>query len=144
MGEKDVREKLLRYQLLENQAKVLMERRNFLLTKIMEMDSTLDSLEEVEKNKGKEISLPLGSGIHIPGTLNKTNKMIAEIGANIAIECTSNKAKEILNKRKDIISNGLQRLEKDIVNLSNELSKLEPEIRGMFKKSKSSSELKAG
>jgi len=143
MGEKEDREKLIRYQLFENQIKALMERRNFLLTKIMEMDSTLDSLEEVEKNKGKEISLPLGSGIYFPGTLDKTNKMIVEIGANIAIECTTEKAKEILNKRKDIVSNGLQRLENDILNLDNELSKLEPEIRDMFKKSKSS-ELEAG
>jgi prefoldin alpha subunit len=144
MAEKEVREKLIRYQLLENQAKAFIERRNFLLTKIMEIDSTIDSLGEVEKNKGKEIFLPLGSGIHIPGILNKTNKMMVEIGASVATECTTEKAKEILNKRKEIIESGLQRLEKDIMNLGNELSRLQPEIENMLKKPKSSSNLEVG
>jgi len=144
MAEKEIREKLIRYQLLENQAKALMDRRNFLLTKIMEIDLTLDSLEEVGKNKGEDIFLPLGSAVHVPGTLNKTNRMIVELGADIALECTTEKAKEILNKRKNLIENGLQRLEKDIVDLGNELSTLEPEIKEMLEKSKSSSELEAG
>ncbi len=144
MAEKEIREKLIRYQVLENQAKSLIERRNFLLTKIMEMDSTLDSLEEVMKSKGDEIFLPLGSGVNVRGGLNKTDKVLVELGADIALECTTEKAKEILNKRKNAIENGLQRLERDIVDMGNELSVLEPEIRKLMGRSKSSSDLEAG
>ena len=144
MLEKGIREKLIRYQLLENQAKSLIERRNFLLTKIMEIDLTLNSLEEVAKNKGEEIFLQLGSGINVRGGLNKSDRVLVELGADIALECTSEKAKEILNQRKNVIENGLQRLEKDIVDMGNELAVLEPEIRRLMEKSKSSSDLEAG
>jgi len=144
MGEKEIRDKMIRYQLLENQVKALSERREFLLSRVMEMDMTIDSLEEVVKNRGNEISLPLGSGIHVSGTLSKTNKIIAEVGANIAVECTSEKAKKILDKRKDLINDALKNLENNIVNLSNELAKLEPEIRSMIAQSRSSPESEAG
>jgi len=144
MLEKGIREKLIRYQLLENQAKSLIERRNFLLTKIIEIDLTLNSLEEVAKNKGEEIFLQLGSGINVRGGLNKSDRVLVELGADIALECTSEKAKEILNQRKNVIENGLQRLEKDIVDMGNELAVLEPEIRRLMEKSKSSSDLEAG
>ena len=144
MGEKEIRDKMIRYQLLENQVKALSERREFLLSRVMEMDMTIDSLEEVVKNRGNEISLPLGSGIHVSGTLSKTNKIIAEVGANIAVECTSEKAKKILDKRKDLINDALKNLENNIVNLSNELAKLEPEIRNMIAQSRSSPKSEAG
>ena len=141
---KDFQEKLMRYQILDNRIKALMNRRDFLLGRILEIENTLSSVEEVQKSKGDEIFLPLGSSVHVPGTLHKTKNMIVELGADVAIECTTERAKEILEKRKKIIEDGLQAIEKELVNLSNDLLKLEPEIRTILEKTKGPQELEAG
>jgi prefoldin alpha subunit len=142
-GNKEFQEKLMRYQILDNRVKGLMNRRDFLVNRVLEIESTLNSMEDVEKSKGDEIFLPLGSSVHAPGTLHKTKKMIVELGADIAIECTAEKAKVILENRKKTIEDGLQAVEGELVSLSNELVRLEPEIRSILEK-KGSRELEAG
>lgn len=140
MNQKEFQEKLIRYQILDSRIKALMNRRDFLLRKILEIETTLSLMDEVKKSKGDEILLPLGSSVHVSGTLHKTKNMIVELGTDIAIECKAEKAKSILEKRKKIIEDGLQAIEKELVNLSNELLKLEPEIKAILEKTKSSQE----
>jgi len=136
MDQKELQEKMLRYQILDNKGKALINRRDLLLAKIMEIETTLSSIVEVEKSKGQEILLPLGSNVHVPGTLKKTNDMVVELGANVAIESSSEKTKEILDKRKKILEDGLKTIENDIVAISNELMRLEPEIKALLEKVK--------
>jgi len=138
MNQKDLQEKLVRYQILDNRIKVLMKRRELLVTKMLEIDTTLSTIEGIEKKKEKEIFLPLGSGVYVLGNLKRTKKMIVELGANIAMEETVEKTEKILKKRKNILTKGLQAVENEMVNLSNEMLKLEPEINALLKKSKTS------
>lgn len=137
-NQKDIQEKLIRYQILESRVKALMKRRDLLITKMLEVETTLSTIKEIEKKTEKDIFLPLASGVHVLGSLKKNKKMIIELGANIAIEETVEKTKKILEKRKNILNNGIQTIEKEITSLSNELLKLEPEIRAMIEKSKGS------
>ena len=136
MNQKGLQEKLVRYQILESRVKALIKRRDLLITKMFEIETTLSTIEEIRKKTEKDISLPLGSGVHVLGTLKKTKKMIVELGANIAIEETGERTKKILEKRKNVLNKGLQAVEREITGLSNELLKLEPEIRAMIEKSK--------
>jgi len=134
--QKNIQEKLVRYQVLEGRINALIKRRDLLITKMLEIETTLSSIGEIEKNKEEEIFLPLGSSVHIPGTLKKTKKMIVELGMNIAVERNVEETKNILEKRKSILNSGLQAIEKEMVNLSNELLKLEPEIKALLEKAK--------
>lgn len=138
MNQKEFQEKLIRYQILDSRIKALMNRRDFLLRRIVDIEATLSSMEDVKKSKGDEIFLSLGSSVHVPGTLHKTKNIIVELGADIVIECTAKRAKAILEKRKKIIEDGLQAIEKELVNLSNELLELEPKIRAILEKTKTS------
>ena len=143
--QKEIQEKVIRYQILEGRVQALMKRRDLLLTKMLEIDSTLNTIEEIKKKTEKEMFLPLGSGVYVLGNLKKTKKMIVELGANIAIEESVEKAKKILEKRKNTLNTGLQAVEKEMTSLSNELLKLEPEIRALMEKSKTSTpEITAG
>ncbi len=139
-NQKDIQEKLLRYQMLENQIKALNQRRELLLSKILEMESTLNSIQEIKKSKGDEILLPIGSNVHVPGSLKKIQKMIVELGSNIAIETTPEKTKEILDKRKIILEDGLKTVEQQLMMISQELMRLEPEIQAMIQKSRTTTQ----
>jgi len=143
--QKDIQKKLVTYQILESKANALMKRRELLITRMLEIESTLNSMDEIKKGSGEDILLPIGSSVHVKGGLKKVDKMIVELGANIAIESTVEKTKDILEKRKKIIMNGLTSLEREINNLSNEIMKLQPEIRAMLKEAeKPSSDITAG
>ncbi len=131
-NQKEFQEKIVRYQMLEGRIKSSLKRREMLIVKIVEVENTLSSIEEVEKNKESEIMLPLGSNVHIPGTLKDIKKIIVEIGADVALEEDMTDAKKILGKRKDIMNNGLQSIEIEITNLTNEMMRLEQEIGSMM------------
>ena len=138
MNQDKLQEKLVRYQILDSRVKVLMKRRELLVAKILEIETTLVTIGEIEKKKEEDLFLPLGSGVHVFGNLKRTKKMIVELGANIAIEESVEKTKKILKKRMNVLTKGLQTIENEMVNLSNEMLKLEPEIRAMMEKSKPS------
>lgn len=138
-NQNEVQKKLVRYQVLDSRIKVLSQRRELLLAKMLEIESTLNSIEEIKKSKGEEILLYLGSNVLVPSSLKKTGKMIIELGSNIAIENTPEKTKEILNKRKSIIEDGLKTVQEELIKLSDEFSRLEPEIQMLIERSRPSS-----
>jgi prefoldin alpha subunit len=143
--EKDIQRKLIKYQILESRANALMKNRESLITEMIEIESTLNSIDEIKKTNEESILLPIGSSVHIKGVLKKADKMIVELGANTAIESTVEKTKEILEKRRKILENGLVSLENELVSLNNEIIKLQPEIRAILEgNKKSSSETAAG
>ncbi|MDI6826106.1 MAG: prefoldin subunit alpha [Candidatus Aenigmarchaeota archaeon] len=133
---KEIQGKLIRYQILDGRIKALLKRRELLIAKILEIETTLSTIEEIEKNKESEILLPFGSNVHVPGTLKDIKKMIVELGANMAIEEDVEETKKILEKRKNIINDGLRITENEITSLSNEMLKLESEIGALIEKIK--------
>jgi prefoldin alpha subunit len=140
-GKKDVQEKVIRYQILDGRIKALMKRRELLVVKMVEIETTLSSIEEIGKNKENEILLPLGSNVHVPGTLKDLKRIVVELGANIAMEEDVEEVKKILEKRKSMINEGLQATEDEIMNLSNEILRLESELRILIEKEKTEPEV---
>lgn len=133
MDQKELQEKLTEYQMIQNTMEALMGRRELLITKIMEIDSTLNSIEEM---KTGEILMTLGSGIHIPGSLRKTENLIVELGADVAVEENVKNTKKILKKRRDIMENGLNDINAEAMRLSRRFASLEPELRNMMQKTR--------
>lgn len=132
--QEEIRKKLIEYQLLDSRAKALMKKRELSLSKLIEIETTLSSIEEVEKNRGKEVYFPLGSSVHAPGILKKDKKMIVNLGANVAIERTEEETKKILKEKKNALTEDLKSIENELIYLNNQLSRLEPEIRVLFQK----------
>src|SRR5437870_2303651 len=94
----EFREKLLTYRYLEARLESLGAQKNIILNKITEIIATLSSIEELVRNDN--ILFPIGSEAFIPGKVIEKNKVIVEIGANIALEKNIEQAKTILDKRK--------------------------------------------
>jgi prefoldin alpha subunit len=136
--QKEAQRKLLRFQILRGKSDALMKRRDELLLRMLDIESTLNSIKEIEKDSNKNILLPIGSDVHIKGTLEKLDKMIVALGADTAVESTVEKTKEILEKRRKVLEAGLKSLEDELINLNNELMKLQPEIVAMLQGSEKS------
>lgn len=132
-GEKELQEKLLAYRIIESRLDNFMGQRDAMMNRILEIETTLSSLEEMGK---ENITFSLGSGTHAFGKIENRDKIIVEIGAGVAVEKTAKEAEEILNKRKDEMENALKELQRGIMQLSTGLENLAPEIQDLINKTK--------
>lgn len=130
------KEKIVRYQVLQQRVKVLDNRRELILNRLMEVDSTLSSLDELKEQKEKDIFLPLGSGIYSKGILKNANEMIVLIGADIALDMNFEKANKVLEDNKKILNDGMKTIEEEMAKATEELIYLEPEIQEILQRNR--------
>lgn len=126
---KELQEKILQYRLLEDRLRQLTQQRSLLLGKLPEMEATKETLSEVLKSKENEILVSIGSATYAKGKLMRTDKVIVEVGADIALEKTIESACEILDKRKKNLENAIKKFESEINVVYQTLANLEPQIR---------------
>jgi len=131
---KEAQEKITKYQLLSDKIRILNNRRQILLTKIVELDVSRQSLEEIEKNKDKDILVPIGGGVFINSSIKDSSKMIVTLSRDFAMEIKTDKAKDMLEKNKKTLEQALDDVETEMLNIQEELTKLEPEIRSFVEK----------
>jgi prefoldin alpha subunit len=82
--ERELQEKILAYRIFESRLNALLKQRDLIVNKIVEINSTLESIDEIEKSD--EALFSIGSEAYAKGKIVDKEKVIIEIGANIAIE----------------------------------------------------------
>lgn len=127
-SEKELREKLLAYRILDSRLKSLNQQREIVASKILEIKTTIASIEEVIKSN--DVLFSLGSSAHVHGSIKDKKNVIVEIGAGIALEKSVDGAKATLEKRIRELENVFSNLEKEIERTSSVLSELELQLIG--------------
>lgn len=130
---KELQEKILTHRILEARLDSLLKQRDILASKLIEIQTTLKSVDEIQKSKGM-VLFPIGSEAYTFGKVMDKKKLIVEIGANVALEKTVEAGKEILNRRKAEMENVLNTVQKNIFEISSSLGSLGPEIQELAKK----------
>lgn len=133
MTEKELQEKILTYRVMEARLDGLVKQRDMLINKIIELQSTLSSIDDLKKSDG-EVIFPIGSEAYKVARAIEKDKLIVEIGANIALEKTTEEGKIILDKRKKELENFINQVQQEIARVSNAISQLQPEIQEMANK----------
>ena len=111
----------------------LIKQRDVLVSKIMELEVTLDSISELDKSDG-EILFSIGGEAYKTGMITDKDKLIVEIGANVALEKSAEEGKAAINKRKGAIENSVNLVQQEILKISETMRYLEPEIQDMAKR----------
>jgi len=130
---RELQEKMLAYRILESRINSLAKQREFLAEKLVELQTTLVSIDEIEKSKD-EILFPLGSEAYTFGKILDKNKVIVEVGAGIVLEKNITEARDILHKRMNDFENALTTVQRNMQETSESLQVLEPEIQQMIDK----------
>ena len=128
-----MQEKILIYRAMEARLGGLVNQRDMLVNKIMELQSTLNSVDELKKSGG-EVVFPIGSEAYKVARAIEKDRLIVEVGANIALEKTTEEGKIILGKRKKELENFINQVQQEIAKVSNAISQLQPEIQEMANK----------
>lgn len=127
MVEKELQEKVVAYRLLESRLEGLLKQRQAVASKLIEIDTTLSSIDEIEKSE--DVLFPIGAEAYAFGKVTDKKKMIVEVGANVAIEKTIEGAKEVMNERKKDITAALNDIQEDVDKTSSMLEQLATEIQ---------------
>lgn len=135
MPQKELQQKMLEYQILEENFKQLNQRRELFTMKLMEIEQTDQAIQELEKSKESDVLLPIGSSVFLPGRVSGKEKLVVGIGADIALEKDASEVKEILGKRRKTLENGLENVQQNMLQIANQMKVLEPEIQKMIEES---------
>ena len=133
--EKKLEEKVWEYKLLESRLNQLLQQKGLMLTKLKEIEITSETLEEIEKVGEKDILISIGSLTYAPAKLVKSGKVIVEVGAGAVLEKTFAEAKKLLEKRKRILENAVEKLSQEISNVAQAMQLTEEEIAKLQKQS---------
>ncbi|MFH8080832.1 MAG: prefoldin subunit alpha [Candidatus Aenigmatarchaeota archaeon] len=133
---KEAQEKINKYQLLSEKLRVFNSRREALINKLLEIETSSESLKECMSSEKKEILVHLGGGVFVNSLITDTSKVILNVSRDFAIKLDVEKAKEILEKNKKTLESALEMVENEMISLQDELEKLEPEIKSFLEKQK--------
>lgn len=131
VSEKELQEKVMVYRIIQSRLDALIRQRDIFFNKIVELQNTLVSIDEIAKSKD-EILFPIGSEAYSFGKAVDKEKIIVEIGAGIALEKNFEEAKETVRARRGDIETAVKELNQEIENYSNSLFVLEPEIQKLM------------
>jgi prefoldin alpha subunit len=133
--EKDLQEKILAHRLIEARIEGLLRERETLIKSLLEIGESIKGIEELKK-KGEDVLFSLGSQTYVPCKIVEKDKIIVEVGANVAIEKSLEEGRKILEKRKEEMEKAIANIESAINQLSSSLKDLSEEIREMIEKRK--------
>src|SRR3989338_4909534 len=136
MDQKEMQQKIMRYQQLQKRMEVMNNRREMFLNRMVEIQSTLEALENIENSKEDEIMLSLGSGVYISAKLSENNKILMMIGGNIVTDTTLDDAKKTVDEYKKETEATIEVFEDEIMKYAGELSELKPEVKAIIEKSR--------
>lgn len=125
----ELEEKAYVYRILESRLDSMSKQRDLLIQRMVEIQSTLQSIKELQKAKD-EILFPLGSTAY---TFGKAigDKLIVEIGAGVALQKTPEEAAKILEGRKKEVEEVIKKIQNQMVETANRMEILAPEIESM-------------
>ena len=132
MEEKELQKKVITYRILEARLDSLLKQRDAIIKEIMELRSTIESIEAMEK--ADKLIFSLGSNAYATGKILEKEKIIVEIGAGIALEKNRKEGEKFLKKRIDELNSALKNIEEESVRISQNINLLSSEIQELTKK----------
>ena len=127
MDKQELQKRIENYRMLEAGVNSMMKQREMVINKIVEIKTTIASLEDMEKSNG-EILFPVGGEAWSAAKVLDKDKIIVEIGAGVALEKSFPEAKEVLNKRVTELEKAIEEINKELNANSDKLNQLGPEI----------------
>ena len=129
--QRELQEKIFTYRILQSRLDGLFKERDLVANKIVELQTTIASIDEVKKSDG-EILFPLGPEAYVSGKITNKEKIIVDIGAGVALEKSFEEGKEALNKIKADVEKNLEDIQNEISEISSAIQELTPEIQAMI------------
>ena len=132
-NDEDMQKKIVQFQILESNLKVLQERAGLISQRLDEFQKTREAINELEASKPGKALIPLGSGNFVQGSVENTDDIIVSVGNDIALKKDRKGAVEILDKKITEAENSLNDITKKSQAIIGGLEEIQCEIEAMQK-----------
>ncbi|MBI2659140.1 prefoldin subunit alpha [Candidatus Woesearchaeota archaeon] len=130
--EKKVQEMYMEFKMLDNYIKQLQSQLEMVTHQLIELNSTNSSLNEFAKlDAGKEIFVPLSSGIFAKASIKDTSKLLVNVGANVAVKKDIESTKKLIEKQMEEIKKIQKQMANDLEKMTHHAAQLEMKLQGM-------------
>ncbi len=116
--EKKMQELYMEFQMLDQHIKQLQKQLEMITHQLIDLNVTSNSLDEFNKiEEGKEIFVPLSSGIFAKASIRDTSELLVNVGANVAVR------KDVASTKR-LIQNQIEEIKKIQKQMAEELDRL--------------------
>ena len=129
----DIQKKIVEFQILDTNLKVLQERAEAFNQKLEDLQRTKIAIEDLKTIKPSKALIPLGSGNFIYGSIENCEEIIVGIGSDVAIKKKREKAIEFLGSRIKELENSLNTILKQVSAFVMQIEKVQQEIENLQK-----------
>ena len=125
----EAQQKILMYQILQQQLEELRRQIAVVETRIAEIDMAKEAMEEISKQKeSSDILIPMGNGFYMKGTASGKN-ILADIGAGIIVEKPAKDSLKMLMEKRKEFEKRKEEIERDFNNTAKTINEMIPEIQ---------------
>jgi len=97
--EEEIQKKVVQFQILEANLKMLQERATIISQRIEEFQKTRTAIGELKRIKPSKALIPLGSGNFVFGSVESSNDIIVGVGSGVVIKKKREDALKILDDK---------------------------------------------
>ena len=130
--EKKAQEMYMEFKALEQYIKQLQSQLELITHQLMELNATNKSLEEFNRlDAGKEIFVPLSSGIFAKASIKETSELLVNVGANVAVKKDIEGTKKLIQKQMEEIKKIQNQMVNDLERMTDHAAQLEAQLQNL-------------
>lgn len=130
--EKKAQEMYMEFQMIDQHIKQLQKQLQAITQQLMEFESTSMSLEDLQKvPSGKEIFVPLSSGIFTKATINDTSELLVNVGANIIVSKDIASTKKLIANQVEEVRKLQKRMMDELEKMTEKAAKIEEQLQAL-------------
>ena len=130
--EKKAQEMYMEFQVIEQHIKQMQSQLEMVTGQLIELNATSGSLDEFKKiSPGKEIFVPLSSGIFAKASIKDTSELLVNIGANVAVKKDVDSTKKLIQSQIEEVKSMQARIINELEKLTSHASQLEMKLQSM-------------
>ena len=130
--ERKLQEMYMEFQELEQHIKQMQKQLEMITNQLMELNMTRNSLDEfVNIKPGKEVFVPLSSGIFVKGVISDTSGLLVNVGANVVVKKDIPSTKKLIENQMEEIKKIQKQIVDELESMTNRASQIETQLQGM-------------
>ena len=130
--EKKAQEMYMQFQVLDQNIKQLQKQLEMITHQLIELNATSNSLDELKTiGNGKEIFVPLSSGIFAKASIKDTSELLVNVGANVVVRKDVASTKTLIQNQMEEIKKIQKQIIDELDKMTNHAAQLEMQLQGM-------------
>ena len=137
--EKKAQELYMQFQMLDQHIKQLQRQLEAVTSQLVELSMTGSSLDEFKSlSAGKEIFVPLSSGIFAKASIKDTSELLVNVGANVAVKKDVASTKSLIQSQMEEVKKIQKQMIDDLEKMTSHAAHLEMQLQNMVSADKNS------